>query len=164
MEISNIRFCQKGDEDKLYDLALAAYEDNGLFPVNKDKVRHFVECATGAIKTDKGEKYPIFVGVIEIPDTKNFAASVALEYVCNWYSDVWYLADKWNFVRTEYRKSSYGRDLLTFAKYISDLANCPLGMGIMTEKRLESKMKLYERKFTQMGAFFMYNYKGVIYG
>jgi hypothetical protein len=76
------------------------------------------------------------------------------------YSDEKVLEEKFLFVRKEYRSAKGGRArlLAEFTKKASDVIGIPLIIGILSNHRTKSKVRLYERVFGEpAGAFFLYN-------
>lgn len=145
----NVRPIVPGDEDKLFHLLCMAHEENAPYTMNEKKVRHMI--SEGA--TDKCA----IIGVIDSPDKKEIAASFGAYFSCWWYTDDFHIEECWNFVHPNYRKSSYAKDILQYAKWISDQMQMPLHNGIMTATRFEAKSRLYRRQMPQVGAAFAYN-------
>lgn len=85
-------------------------------------------------------------------------ASIALVTVSHWYSDDGHIEDYWNYVLPEFRKSTYGRDLLKWARRVSDGLGIPLVLGVYSTTRLPAKIALYSRLIGPMvGAAFRYD-------
>lgn len=146
----NVRLCRKGDEEKLMEFVRAGHQESAIFTLSEKKVREHIEAAVNKTR-------PIFIGVIDAPDSDRIAASIAIIYNQWWYTEDWSLDEIWNNVRKEYRKSCYGQNLLNFAKWLSDKCSRTLQMGILTTHRLDAKERFYERKLPKMGSVFIYN-------
>lgn len=146
---ANVRIAVRADEDSIYDLLCSLYKENATFSMNERKVRNTIKKAT---QCDGG-----IIGLIE-KDGKivGIFGSLISQF---WYTDDYYLDELWNFVHPDYRKSSYSRDLIDFAKWASEALDIPLLMGIMSTKRTEAKMGMYDRKLKMIGAFYVHNFK-----
>lgn len=142
-----VRLAQPEDEDGLVELCHLLHEENGLFPLSEPKVRALVKRATDR----KGG----IIGVIG--DLGQPVAGIQLAIDQMYYSDAYFLAEGFNFVRPECRKSDYAKRLIAYAKYCSDQMRLPLMMGILSNHRTELKIKLYERQLEKAGAYFVYN-------
>lgn len=141
-----VRLATEADEGPLLNLLMAAYAENAIFAVNPEKVLEAIRLGTQR----KG-------GIIGVVDGHGeIAGSVGLLLEQYWYSDEWSVGERWNFVRENYRATSYGRDLIEFAKWSSDEMGLALQMGVMSTKRTKAKVKLYERKMQMIGAYFIH--------
>jgi hypothetical protein len=62
----------------------------------------------------------------------------------------------WNYVRPDSRKSNYAKQMIGFAKKCADETGLILAIGIISEKKLEAKRRLYERMLPLSGYWFIY--------
>ena len=80
-----------------------------------------------------------------------------------WYTDAWHVSEIFNYVHPDYRCSKHAEALLGFQKKFTDDLSEATGekialiTGVLTIKRLEAKMHLFQRKYPQIGALFAYN-------
>lgn len=143
------------DEEPLFAFLCSLHDENGMAPMSEPKVRAMIERGT---RNQGG-----IIGLIEGP--KGIEASVGLILGCWWYTDKYHLEEMWTYVHPNYRKNnctgdSHAKRLIEFAKWCSDEMSrsagerIPLLMGILTKKRLEPKMRLYQRQSSQAGALF----------
>lgn len=96
------------------------------------------------------------IGVIGEPN--NIEAMQYLLVSKFWYSKDHHLEECFNFVRHDMRKSDHARKLLSFAKECADTLKIPLVIGVLTNSRMEGKVRLYRRSLgIPAGAFFVYN-------
>lgn len=146
----NVRPARPGDEDNLFDLLCLAYKENAPFSMSDKKVRAIIEAAT----SDK----EIIVGVVDAPDGK-IAASVGAIFTQWWYTEDFHIDELWNFVHPDHRRSTHAKDLISYMKWVSDMMDMTLHMGVLTTTRVEAKVRLYGRQMQQTGAFFMHNLK-----
>lgn len=147
MEFKGVRLANSQDEDRLYEfLVKYLYNENALFPMSEEKVRSHIRSTlqpmTGAC------------GIIEGPN--GIEASIGMTIGSPWYSNEWYLDEIWTYVHPDYRKSDRAKRLIDFAKWVSTNVKIPVVVGIVTRKRLEPKIRLFQRQMQQVGAWFVY--------
>lgn len=158
-------FAKPEDEEAVFHHLMSLHSENGLFPVNAEKVR---EAIHGWVTPDENGQRQDLIGIIRGPD-RRIEASIGLTLASVWYSDCAELLERWTFVEAPYRASSHAKNLVNFAKWYTDSLNAalssledgqqiiPLSIGILTEKNLLPKMRLYQRAgLQQIGATFMY--------
>lgn len=149
-DLPEVRIATKADEDEVLSLCRRLWEENGLFSLNENKVRDTIRKCYEA----KGN----IVGIIGPPG--HIEASTCLSISDTHYTDDWHLVELWNYVAPEYRKSRNAEALIEFAKACSDKMKVPLFTGIITEKALAGKVRLYRRRLgNPTGAFFVHNAK-----
>jgi GNAT superfamily N-acetyltransferase len=73
-----------------------------------------------------------------------------------YYSDEFWLAELWNYVRPDSRRSAYGRQLLRFAMECADRSGLDLVVNVVSDARLDAKLRMYERCLGAAGAVFIY--------
>jgi hypothetical protein len=145
-EKSVVRIATRHDEPQLLDLCHALHADNGLFAMDDDMVRRMLN---RAFDREGG-----IVGIID--GDGELAAAIYLLLSNFWYSRENHLEELFSFIRPAYRKSRYIDQLTDFAKECSAKIGIPLIIGIMTNKNMEEKVRLYRRKFgLPAGAFFV---------
>jgi GNAT superfamily N-acetyltransferase len=147
----NIRIGNPSDEAAMLELALRAWEENGIKNVNPEKMLGMIK---PALYLWQG-----LCGIIGEPG-KKIEGAVLLRTSQLWYSDDWILEEKAIFVDPEFRNAKGGRArrLCEFSKRVADGIGIPLLIGVLSNHRTEAKVKLYERQFgSPAGAFFLYN-------
>ncbi len=148
MDFCGVRLANSTDEDRLYEfLVKYLYTENALFPMSPTKVRERIKAAllhtSGAC------------GIIEGPDGE-IQASIGMVMGTPWYSDDFYLDEIWTYVHPDHRKSDKAKRLIEFAKWVSTNIKVPVVIGIVTRKRLEPKIRLFQRQLPQVGAWFVF--------
>lgn len=150
-----IRLGTPADEEGMLDLALRAWEENGIRGVNPEKMLAMIK---PALYLWQG-----LVGIIGAPGGK-IEAAVLLRLSQMWYSDDWMLEEKAIFVAPEFRRTrgkyvkGHARTLCDFSKQVADDLSLPLIIGVLSNHRTEAKIKFYENSFgPPAGAFFLYN-------
>jgi GNAT superfamily N-acetyltransferase len=143
----SVRLAVPADEDKIISMISLLHDENGLFPLSRQRVRDYMQRYF--------RKEGALIGVIgEIGDP---VGSIYLEIGQPYYSDAWYLNEAWNFVHPDHRRSDYAKKLLGWAKATSDTMKLPLMVGIVSNHRTEAKIRLYEKQLEKAGAFFVWN-------
>jgi hypothetical protein len=147
-ELPKVRIAVPADEDDVMSMCRRLWEENGLFTLNEDKVRGYLHRCfkqKGAI-----------VGVIG--ETGHLEASTCLILSDYWYSDQWHLSELWNFVDGDHRRSHNAEALIEFGKSCAMKMNMPLVTGIITNRSMAGKVRLYRRALGYpAGAFFVFN-------
>jgi GNAT superfamily N-acetyltransferase len=126
------------------------HQDNGLFEMEDAKVREMLDRA-----------YNRQGGVIGIIDGDGeIAGAIYMTISSMWYRSPEHLEELFNFVRPKYRNTKAAKALVQFAKTCSDKTGLPLMIGVVTNKRLEAKVRLYRQELGMpAGAFFLYGVK-----
>lgn len=139
-----VRIASAADEVSLFSLLTLMHSENGLFPMNPEKVLARVRLGTqgqGGI-----------IGVIDGP--AGIEASVGMFFSSQWFTDSIHVEEAWCFVRPEHRKTYHAKTLIEFAKWTQGRLGVPLVMGLLTKRRLGAKLRLYQRQLKQVGAIF----------
>lgn len=134
----------------IMDLGLMACSENGVSAPNPEKI---LADLWPSLHRDGG-----IVGVIGEPGSQ-LEGFVLLRTGTLWYSDAPILEEKIVFVHPEYRSAKGGRarKFCEFSKKAADELGLPLVIGIVSNSRTKSKVRLYERLFGEpAGAFFLY--------
>jgi len=153
-----IRLGTPADEEGMLQMALKAWEENGIKSVNPEKMLGMIK---PALYLWQG-----LVGIIGEPGEK-IEAAVLLRTSQMWYSDEWILEEKAIFVDPEFRimkgirsgqTLGHARTLCEFSKQTAEQLGLPLLIGVLSSHRTEAKIRLYEKSFgAPSGAFFLYN-------
>lgn len=145
-----VRLAAPEDEEGILAMCRRLHTENGLFSLNEDKVR--------ACLRRYYERAGVIVGVVGPPGV--LEASTCLELTNFYYTDDWHLAELWNFVDTPYRRAGLrnAEALIQFGKSCSIQMKMPLFTGIITNRQMAGKVRLYRRLLgCPTGAFFVYN-------
>lgn len=147
VDLPKVRIAQPEDEASIMAMCRRLWEENGLFTYNEDKVR---ECLHRCF-----EKRGTIVGVVGSPIIEGSICLATSDY---YYTDDWHLAELWNFVDEPYRKSRNAEALVMFGLECSKLMGIPFLTGIITNKQMSGKVRLYQRLLGHpSGAFFICN-------
>jgi hypothetical protein len=137
----------RADETDILKLCHELHAENGMFDMDDACV-----CDT---LTRAYDRQGAIIGVID--GDNEIAAAIFLCLSRLWYRPQEHLEELFNYVRPKYRKTRYADTLIEFAKTCSDQTNLPLMIGVVTNKRLESKVRLYRRKLgLPSGAWFVH--------
>ena len=150
------RSIRTGTPDDIYemmDLALMACEENGF--VNPDKTK---------LMTELWQALNLNYGMIGIIGKENgpIEGAILLRIGPMWYSHDMVVEEKAIFIHPDHRGAKEGRArrLVEFAKNAADELGIPLLIGVLSNKRTEGKIRLYERQLGKpTGAFFLYGAK-----
>ena len=143
-----VRLAQPEDEENIIDLCKRLWKENGLFALSEEKVRATIR----KYYTREG----VIVGVIGNPG--KLEACTCLQLSDFYYTNDWHLAELWNFVDEPYRKSDNAEALIEFGKSCAIQMQMPFFTGIISNKRMAGKVRLYRRSLGYpTGAFFVFN-------
>jgi len=146
-----VRTATVRDESQLMSLCRALHQDNGIFTMDDDLVYRMLH---SILQPEQDKVGGGVIGVIDGDD--ELAAAICIMFSHFWYSHDVHLEELFNFVRPEYRRTTYGREMLEFAKRCQQTLGLPLFTGIVTNKRLEAKVTMYRKKLgPPAGAFFV---------
>jgi hypothetical protein len=144
---SPVRKAVPADESDLMALCRELHEDNAQFTMSDRKVKETMDRAFNGGGAIIGAIGP--VGKIE--------GAILLLIDTFWYTDDWSLHEIFNFVRPQYRKSTFAKDLINFGKRCSDELAIPLAIGVVSNNRTRAKLALYERQLgPPVGGYFLY--------
>lgn len=147
-EPTKIRLADERDEPEIWKLCQAMHAEQGEHPLDWSRITPAVRMAT---RHERG-----IIGVIGEPGDLKGGVFMVLDQV--WYSQDWVLREWFNFVKPEARKSTYGKDLIAYAKSTADAVGVELIMGVFSSKQTEAKVRLYKRTpgFEYRGGWFSY--------
>lgn len=148
---AGVRHAQPADEDAIFKLMMLAHAENGLFSVDEAKTRAMIQRAT--------QRQHAMIGLIDGPT--GIEGLICLVIAQYWYTTQLHLEELMNFVHPDHRRTTHAKRLIEYAKYwqrglTSSDEKIPLIMGIMTHRRLEPKLRLYQRQLPQIGAVFQF--------
>lgn len=150
-ELPSVRIAVPEDEEAVMAMCRRLHLENGLFSLNEAKVR--------ALLHKCYKKDGTIIGVIG--ELGHLEASTCLAISDFHYTDDWHLAEFWNFVDEPYRKGSRNAEaLVEFGKECAVKMGVPFITGIITNRQMAGKVRLYRRLLGYpAGAFFCYNTK-----
>lgn len=145
-----VRLAQPEDEGPLMEMCRALHAENGLFSFDDERVRDLLRKFFA--------RQGVIVGVIGSPG--DLRACTCLMLSDFYYSRDWYLAELWNYVGPDHRSSGMrcAEALIEFGKSCAREMNVPLVTGIITNRQMAGKVRLYQRLLGRpIGASFIYN-------
>ena len=145
-----VRIAQPDDETDLIVMCRRLHKENGLFSFDEKKV---LETIRRCFRRDG-----VILGVIGSPG--ELKASTCMVFSDFYYTSDWHLAEMWNFVEEEYRSAGlrYAEALIEFGKKCARDVKLPFITGIITNKHMAGKVRLYRRLLGYpAGALFLYN-------
>lgn len=146
MDCPDVRLAVIEDRPGIVALTNELHGENGLFRIAPAKVERMLDrfynregAVIGVIGEIGAPVATIYLGIDQLV-----------------YTDDWALVEQWNFTHPEHRRSNYARQLIAYAKKVSDGMRLPLMIGILSNKRTEAKVRLYEQMLEKAGAYFIY--------
>lgn len=157
-----VRIAGPNDEQAIFDLAVLDLQENAasVAPIDMAQVRELVRLGTQ-------HKEGVVIGVIDGPDGKPVAFQI-LRPERWWWSKAFYLCKMVDFVHPDHRKSDHAAKLIQFAKWATDFWTQDFGYqtyllsGVLATMRMRGKVRLYSRRLTPIGAYFLYPYPGLM--
>lgn len=161
VEPSIVRLASKLEEEELMEMCREIHAENGLVSMAEEKVRAML---TRAFNKEGG-----IIGVIGKPGS--LEAIIMIVMTKFWSSNDDHLEELFSYVRRPFRTKFNGADtvkmphaesLVNFAKKCSDEIGIPLVIGIITNKRMAGKVRLYRSILGYpAGAYFVVNPKWI---
>ena len=148
-----VRIGTPDDIHAVMQLAILACKENGISIPNTEKLLADV---WAGLTQDFG-----VMGLIGAPG-QALEGLVLLRIGTLWYSDDPIIEEKCVFVHPDFRSAKGGRarKLCEFSKKVADELSMPLVIGVVSNTRTRSKVKMYERLFGQpAGAYVLYGGK-----
>ena len=150
MTIEKVRIAQLPDEPEIMLLLNQMHSEGGIMPLDQMEASAMFH---RAFNRQGG-----ILGVIGEPG--DIKAMIYLLISKFWYTKQYHLEELFNFVRPDMRKSkdNYAQRMIKFAKDCSDEIGLPLTIGVLTNIRMEGKVRLYQRELgVPVGAWFGHN-------
>ena len=148
--LPHVRLGVEADLPQLLEMGRMLHSENAMMPLSEDMI---LSAAWRAIRQDRA-----MVGVIG--QVGSIEGMIYLTVGQFWYTDKPHLEELYAYVKPEFRKSTNAKALVEFAKSSARRLNVPLLIGIISNKRTEAKIRLYERQLgKQSGAYFLYGGK-----
>lgn len=148
INLPTVRRAEPGEEDEILAMCQSLHDENGLFSFSRDKV---LDCLRSCYERRGG-----IVGVIG--ESGALQASIGIQISDTYYSNDWHLAELWTYVMPQHRRSHNADALIEFGKKCAIEIGVPLITGIITNKQLAEKTRLYRRRLgTPSGVFFVFN-------
>lgn len=142
-----LRLAQPADVDRLCDLCITAYKENGFGGRDNAVMRTTLERAA------KGDTYAI--GLIDGPE--RIEAMLGLQPCKMWYGGDadWYWADMLFYVHPAHRRSRHAVKLFQFAQWWERHTRTPVILSVFPVDGLERTEALFERYGTRAGSFYL---------
>lgn len=144
-----VRIATRADEDEIMLLLNVMHAEGGIMPLDE---RESKKMFSRSFNREGG-----ILGVIGEPG--DIKAMIFLLISRFWYTTNSHLEELFNFVRPDMRKSkeNYAQRLIEFAKECSVDIGLPLTIGVLTNQRMEGKVRLYQRSLgVPAGAWFVH--------
>jgi Acetyltransferase (GNAT) family len=143
-----VRIATRKDEPELIRLLHLMHAEGGLLPLSIYRAQ---EMFAKAFDRKGG-----IIAVIGEPG--DIEAAIGLIITSFWYSDANHIEEYFCFVRPDRRRSKHAQTLIEFAQRCAAAIEIPLVIGVLSNKRMESKVRLYRRLLgPPSGAVFVTN-------
>ncbi len=149
-----VRIATRADSDEIMQLLGIMHAEGGILPLDEMCARKTFDMAF--------DRQGGILGVIGPPG--DIRAMIFLLISRFWYTKQHHLEELFNFVRPDMRRVSarsdenYGPRMIEFAKECAVELGMPLTIGILTNQRMEGKVRLYRRSLgVPAGAWFVHN-------
>ena len=156
-----VRLASRAEEEEIMEMCREIHAENGMETMSEVKVRAMLH---KAFNKEGG-----IIGVIGQPGA--LEAIIMIVMASSWSSDDTHLEELFAYVRRPFRTKFNGPDtirkphaeaLVNFAKKCSDEIGVPLVIGIITNKRMKGKVRLYRSILGYpSGAYFVVNAKWI---
>lgn len=144
---SRVRLATAADKEEVMKLCRQLHGENGLMPMNEEKLSTQLEIAL--------QKKGGFLGIIGAPG--KLEGVIFLIVSTYWYSNHPHLEELFLYVVPDCRRMKVAEQLMEFAKWCSDESGLPLIIGVMSTIRTKGKVRLYQRVFSEpAGSFFVH--------
>jgi hypothetical protein len=142
-----VRIATREDRQEIIRLLHLMHAEGGLFPLDLDAANSMFDRAF--------DRKGAIIGVI---GPRNDIRGIIILLITQfWYTKEPHLEELANFIRPDARHSNLARTLIAFAKRCADAISIPLVIGVMTNRRVVEKVRLYRRSLgNPAGAFFVY--------
>jgi hypothetical protein len=146
-ECPDIRLAEVEDIPSLMALTRLAAEEDAQHPYDADKVFSVIR-----------RHYEKTGGLVAVAGPRGEAVRGYLIMIIDeiWYSPDYQLLELSLFVDPDHRKSTLAKQLMSFSKAASDGLKLDLTIGVLSNERTAAKVRLYQRQFHQVGAYFLY--------
>lgn len=148
-----VRIATVADEDEIMGLLTIMHAEGGILPLDEMEARKMFRMAWN--------RQGGILGVIGEPG--DIKAMIFLLISKFWYTREHHLEELFNFVRPDVRqaagnsKDGYAFQMIEFAKKCADEIRIPLTIGILTNQRMEGKVRLYRKRLgVPAGAWFVH--------
>lgn len=147
-----VRIATAEDEPEITRALALMHAEGGMLQLDPDCAR---ETFARAFERRGG-----IIGVIGEKD--DIQAMIYLLITRFWYTRDNHLEELFNWVRPDCRKSDYAKTLIGFARTCSDELHIPLVIGVLTNRSMAAKVRLYRQSLGfPAGAFFVYGARWV---
>jgi len=128
------------DLPELMRLLREMHAENAVWPLDEDTARE------AFLKALRPPKQVGIIGVIR-GEGSEIRAAIYLVIGRAWYTAAWHIEENFLYVSPRHRDSKCGDALLRYAQHAADQLKIGLVIGILTNKRMMPKVRMYQRRF-----------------
>ena len=138
------------DLPEVMELFREMHAENAIFQLDEQAA---IDVLARALRRPNPEGV---LGVIR--ENGRIAGMILLIVTKFWYTKQFHLEELYNYIHPNYRRSNYADALIRFAKHSAEQLGIPLIIGVLTNNKMEPKVRLYRRRLGMpAGAFFIHN-------
>ena len=148
------RLAEIEDRSAILEHAHMIHEEIGLFPLEEAKLLELI---------DGYYSKKAWISIAVVGDGR-VEGSICTSVSTTYYTNAQHVAEMWNYVHPDYRRSRNAEALIHFGFDLSKKLSAKMGQrlpfiaGILTNKNTAAKVRLYKRMFgAPVGAYFVYN-------
>ena len=151
-----VRFGKPVDEQQIRLLLLLGHFENSIFKCNLQKVDSVVKrmLFTPWLSPQDTGLRGCF-GVIG-PEGGTLEALTMIAVSSQWYTDESHLEEYIVYVHPEHRTKGHGGRLIDWMIELAERMQIPLLTGVISQSRMEAKVRMYRKKLTPVGQFFLH--------
>jgi hypothetical protein len=145
------RIATRADEPEIMRLLHMMHEECGMLSLDED-------CARRTFARAFDRQGGIIGAIDDRKQPGRIEAMIFLLFAKFWYTNDDHLEELFNYVRPDCRDTDHAKTLITFAKNCAEKIGIPLMIGVLTNKRMAAKVRLYRRVLgNPRGTFFVHN-------
>lgn len=151
-----VRKAKLVDREPILEICKKNHSENGQFSLSFNKVELMVDRALAPPDPTKPDgRLPAVIGIVG--GHNRIEGAILLSVGSFWYTDDYCLEEIFNYVHTDFRKTTHAKDMIEFGKKCSDELAIPLVIGVVSNERTRAKMELYRRKLGEpVGGYFIH--------
>lgn len=153
---SPVRFGKPVDEPQIRLLLMLGHAENSIFKFDLGKAIYIIRRLLFTPWIPPGDQgLRGCFGVIG-PEGGALEALAMMAVSSQWYSHSPFLEEFIVYVHPEHRHRGHAAELLDWMIARSEQMQIPLLTGVISQTRMEAKCRLYKRKLTPVGQFFLH--------
>lgn len=152
----SVRFGEPADESQVKLLLMLGHAENSIFKFDIRKADFVIRrlLYTRLLPPNDTGLRGCFGVIGPLGGTLEALTMMAISSL--WYTGEVHLEEYIVYVHPEYRTKGHAGRLLQWMIDISEQMGVPIITGIITRDRMEAKVRMYKKKFTPVGQYFLH--------